>query len=76
MGKVEGRIDFIGDDYHGTFVRRELKKDGINLDGVFVDPKGTRRSVNFMYKDGRRKNFYDGKGAMDIRPDVKSAGQF
>jgi sugar/nucleoside kinase (ribokinase family) len=25
-----------------------------------------------MYKDGRRKNFYDGKGAMEIRPDVKA----
>jgi acarbose 7IV-phosphotransferase len=72
LGKKVALIDFIGDDHSGEFIRRELKKDRIDLSGVFVDPAGTRRSVNFMYRDGRRKNFYDGKGAMSLRPDIKA----
>jgi sugar/nucleoside kinase (ribokinase family) len=36
---------------------------------VFIDPAGTARSVNFMYRDGRRKNFYDGKGHMTLSVD-------
>lgn len=70
LGKNVALIDFIGDDHHGKLIRQELKDDGIDTRAVFVDPKGTRRSVNFMYKDGRRKNFYDGKGAMELVPDA------
>jgi sugar/nucleoside kinase (ribokinase family) len=54
----------------GRWLRESLAKDGLNLDGVFLDPAGTRRSVNIMYRDGRRKNFYDGKGGMESRPDL------
>ncbi len=70
LGKRTAIIDTIGDDYHGRFIREELQGDGINVDALFVDPRGTRRSVNFMYADGRRKNFYDGKGAMSYVPDI------
>lgn len=70
LGKRTALIDYLGDDYHGAYIRQELHSDGIDLSGVFLDPSGTRRSVNFMYRDGRRKNFYDGKGSMNIRPDI------
>ena len=72
LGKRTALIDYVGDDYQGKFIRREMKKDGVNIDAFFIDPAGTRRSVNFMYKDGRRKNFYDGKGSMMIMPEVKA----
>jgi sugar/nucleoside kinase (ribokinase family) len=35
---------------------------------MFIDPTGTSRSVNIMYRDGRRKNFYDGRGHMELHP--------
>lgn len=72
LGKKVALIDFVGDDYGGEYIRSALKKDRIDLRGVFIDPAGTRRSVNFMYKDGRRKNFYDGKGAMSLIPDINA----
>ncbi len=71
FGKRTALIDSVGDDFQGRFICEELKKDTVNIDGVFIDPRGTRRSVNFMHGDGRRKNFYDGKGSMTFRPDVK-----
>jgi sugar/nucleoside kinase (ribokinase family) len=69
LGKRTALIDTVGDDYQGRFIREELQRDGINVDALFTDAQGTRRSVNFMYIDGRRKNFYDGKGAMSYLPD-------
>lgn len=72
LGKRVGLIDYVGDDYCGRLIRDELSADGIDLEGLFIDPSGTRRSVNFMSSDGRRKNFYDGKGAMQIRPDTEA----
>ena len=70
LGKKTVFIGYIGDDYLGRFIREEFKKDGINTDAVFIDPAGTSRSINFMYKDGRRKNFYDGKSHMTLTPDL------
>jgi acarbose 7IV-phosphotransferase len=49
-------------------VRDTLARDGVDLAGVFIDAGGTNRSVNLMYKDGRRKNFYDGRSSMELRP--------
>ena len=68
LGKKTAFIGTVGDDYQGDFVRRELAEDGIDLSALFIDPAGTGRSVNFMYRDGRRKNFYDGKAHMPLRP--------
>ncbi len=59
----------VGNDWQGAEVRRALAADGIRA-LLFDDPQGTHRSINFMYRDGRRKNFYDGKGQMDVRPDL------
>jgi sugar/nucleoside kinase (ribokinase family) len=68
LGKKVALIDAVGKDYHGKLIREVMNRDGINTSAMFVDPKGTRRSINFMYSDGRRKNFYDGKGSMEIKP--------
>ncbi len=70
LGHRTAFIGTVGDDYHGHFIREELARDGIDLAGLFTDPQGTARSVNLMYRDGRRKNFYDGKGHMSLEPDL------
>jgi sugar/nucleoside kinase (ribokinase family) len=62
-------IGHVGDDFSGRFIREEFARDGIDTTALFVDPAGTSRSVNFMYGDGRRKNFYDGKSHMQLQPD-------
>jgi sugar/nucleoside kinase (ribokinase family) len=66
LGYRTAFIGSVGEDYNGRYVRDTLHKDGIDLEGIFIDPQGTSRSINIMYKDGRRKNFYDGKGHMDL----------
>ncbi len=69
LGKRTAFIGYIGDDYQGAFIRREFAHDGIHTRAFFVDPAGTSRSINLMFPDGRRKNFYDGKSHMTLRPD-------
>lgn len=64
-------IGYVGDDFSGRFIREEFARDGIDPSAVFIDPAGTSRSVNFMYGDGRRKNFYDGKSHMQLQPDLE-----
>ena len=70
LGRRTAFIGHVGDDYQGRFIRREFARDGIDTTALFFDPAGTSRSINFMYQDGRRKNFYDGKGHMDLQPDL------
>jgi acarbose 7IV-phosphotransferase len=62
-------IGYVGDDFSGRFIREEFARDGIDQSAMFVDPAGTSRSINFMYRDGRRKNFYDGKSHLQLQPD-------
>jgi acarbose 7IV-phosphotransferase len=69
LGKRAAFIGYVGDDFSGRFIRTELARDGVDTTAVFIDPAGTSRSVNFMYGDGRRKNFYDGKSHMQLQPD-------
>jgi sugar/nucleoside kinase (ribokinase family) len=71
LGKRTGYIGPVGDDHNGRLVRETLARDGIDLTALFVDAGGTNRSVNVMYKDGRRKNFYDGRGSMTLQPDLE-----
>jgi sugar/nucleoside kinase (ribokinase family) len=59
-------IGHVGDDHNGRFVRKEFARDGVDTTGLFIDSLGTSRSANFVYRDGRRKNFYDGKGHMHL----------
>jgi sugar/nucleoside kinase (ribokinase family) len=68
LGYRTAFIGYVGDDHNGRFVGDELAGDGVDTSLLFHDPAGTGRSVNFMYRDGRRKNFYDGKGHMDLEP--------
>ncbi len=70
LGKRTAFVGYVGDDYQGRFIRAALAQDGVDTSAVFVDPQGTSRSINFMYRDGRRKNFYDGKGHMHLQPDL------
>ncbi len=71
LGKRTAFIGYVGDDYSGEFIRKEFTHDSIDLAALFIDPAGTSRSINFMYQDGRRKNFYDGKGHMALQPDME-----
>lgn len=71
LGKRTAFIGHVGEDANGHFARQELARDGVDLRGLFIDPAGTSRSVNIMYRDGRRKNFYDGKGHMTLQPDLQ-----
>jgi len=75
LGKKTAFIGYVGDDPNGRFVREELSKDGVDNSAIFIDPAGTARGINFMYKDGRRKNFYDGKGHMTLQPDLNVCRQ-
>src|SRR5512136_3119189 len=70
LGKRTAFIGHVGDDFSGRFIRGELARDGIDTTALFTDPGGTARSINFMYPDGRRKNFYDGKSHMTLQPDL------
>jgi sugar/nucleoside kinase (ribokinase family) len=70
LGHRVAFIGHVGDDWQGRFVRSELAADGISLSALVTDAAGTARSVNIMYPDGRRKNFYDGKGHMSFQPDL------
>ncbi|HEY0985630.1 MAG TPA: carbohydrate kinase family protein [Kofleriaceae bacterium] len=70
LGKRTGYIGPLGDDHNGALVRDTLARDGVDLTGVFLDAGGTNRSINIMYRDGRRKNFYDGRGSMTLQPDL------
>jgi len=69
LGKRTAFVGYVGDDFGGRFIREEFACDGIDTSAVFIDPAGTSRSINFMYPDGRRKNFYDGKNHMQLQPD-------
>jgi sugar/nucleoside kinase (ribokinase family) len=65
-------VGYVGDDHNGRLVRETFSEDGIDTSALFVDPAGTARSINFMYQDGRRKNFYDGKDHMNLSPDIEA----
>lgn len=70
LGRAVAFIGHVGDDANGRLVRDTLAADGVDTRALLTDPAGTARSVNLMYRDGRRKNFYDGKGHMSLMPDL------
>jgi len=71
LGYKTAFIGHVGDDFCGHYILKTFAADNIDSSGIFIDPAGTARSVNFMYKDGRRKNFYDGKSHMTLKPDLE-----
>lgn len=77
LGRRTAFIGAVGKDPCGDWVRSTLAGDGIDLGCVFEDPAGTARSVNLMFKNGRRRNFYDAKGNESVAPDFgRCAGIF
>ena len=71
LGYRTAFIGYVGNDFLGNHILDEFTRDGINTDAVLIDPAGTCHSINFMYPDGRRRNFYDGKGHMVLQPDIE-----
>lgn len=71
LGKATAFIGSVGGDPMGAWIRETFRQDGIDATGLFLDPNGTNRSVNLMYPDGQRKSFYDGKGHMQLIPDLE-----
>ena len=69
LGRRVAFIGNLGEDACGAMVREAFSRDGVDVRGVFTDPAGTARSVNVMYPDGHRKNFYDARGNSGLRPD-------
>lgn len=77
LGYRTAALGEIGNDFAGNFILKTFRKDGIDTSYCFEGKSGTRRSVNFMYPDGRRKNFYDGKHDEAVRaPQAKSKELF
>ena len=70
LGRESAFIGHVGDDAGGRWIREIFSGDGIDTRALFTDPAGTARSVNLVGRDGSRKNFYDGKGHMGLRPDL------
>lgn len=71
LGRRVAFVGHVGDDACGRLVRETFARDGVAVDALWVDPAGTARSVNLVFRDGARKNFYDGKGHMAMEPDLE-----
>ena len=61
--------------FSGEYIRKTLEHEGIDTTALFIDPAGTSRSVNLIYQNGQRKNCYDGKSHMSLRPPLDSCEQ-
>lgn len=68
LGVKTAFIGYIGADHNGEFIRRTLEQEKIDTTALFIDPAGTSRSINLLYKNGQRKNCYDGKSHMTLHP--------
>lgn len=68
LGYQTAFVGYIGADFSGEFIRRTLEQEKIDTSALFIDPEGTCRSINMIYRNGQRKNFYDGKSHMTLHP--------
>ncbi len=75
LGLKTSFIGYIGEDFAGKQIEQEFTQHKIDVSGVLIDSTGTARSINFMYPDGRRKNFYDGKDHMNLNYPLEMAKQ-
>ncbi len=71
LGASTGFIGYVGADWMGEQIRSILRVNGIDTSALFIDPCGTSRTINLVSPDGRRKNFYDGKSHMALRPPLE-----
>ena len=67
LGADAAFIGYIGADWMGEHIRSVLRSENIDTTGLYIDTQGTSRSVNLVYPDGSRKNFYDGKSHMSLQ---------
>jgi sugar/nucleoside kinase (ribokinase family) len=72
LGVTTTFIGYVGEDWMGEQIRSTLQADGIDTRALFIDPRGTSRSVNLVFPDGTRRNFYDGKSHMELHPPMES----
>ncbi|MBA3074782.1 MAG: carbohydrate kinase family protein [Anaerolineae bacterium] len=73
LGASTAFIGCVGADFSGDYIKKVFTLEGINTEGFFIDPQGTSRSINFMYRSGKRKNFYDGKSHMHLHAPLEQA---
>jgi sugar/nucleoside kinase (ribokinase family) len=77
LGMATTLVGVVGDDAAGEHVKRTVARWGIDATWL-ADPLHTHRSVNRVFGDGSRKNFYDGGAATEIvipaLPDALFAG--
>lgn len=71
LGLSTAFIGSVGKDFSGDYVLSEFSADRIDTSGTFIDPAGTGRSVNLVFPDGTRRSFYDGKGHLELMPDLE-----
>ena len=74
LGRATGFLGSLGQDPAGEQVLRALRGAGATP-FIFTDPAGTARSVNLVTRDGSRRAFYDGRGAMDLQVPAELARQ-
>lgn len=75
LGRKTAFVGYIGADPNGDFIRRTLEHETIDTTALFIDPAGTSRSINLLYKNGQRKNCYDGKSHMTLHPPLSVCEQ-
>jgi len=68
LGYRTAFVGHVGEDFLGREVEAVLDRDGIDRRALGRDPAATCHSVNCMFADGRRKNFYDGASHMQLPP--------
>ncbi len=71
LGKKIAYIGFVGNDLLGDSVRKTLAIEGINTEALLEDSTGTKRSINFIFKNGEKKSFYDPKNSMNTSADLE-----
>ncbi len=75
LGYKTGFIGYVGADYSGDFIRATLVNEKIDTSALFIDPEGTSRSINLIYRNGQRRNCYDGKSHMSLHPPLTPCEQ-
>lgn len=75
LGCKTAFIGYVGADFSGDFIRATLTKENIDTSALFIDPEGTSRSINLIYRHGQRRNCYDGKSHMTLHPPLAPCEQ-
>lgn len=65
LGLQSKLIDFIGDDAQGQLILKRYDQLGVDF-SYMVHASGTRRSVNFVDRQGKRMSFYDPRHPLEL----------